>query len=74
VKALLAMKPGQVSDLIQIDQAYTIVRLNAHTQAGKQSFEHVKSGLRTDLQKGKYEQLRVALDKRLRSNAKVEVL
>jgi parvulin-like peptidyl-prolyl isomerase len=74
VKALLAMKPGQVSDLIQIDQAYTIIRLNAHTPAGKQSFEHVKSGLRTDLQKSKYEQLRVALDKRLRSNAKVEVL
>jgi parvulin-like peptidyl-prolyl isomerase len=27
VKALLAMKPGDVSDLIQVDQAYTIVRL-----------------------------------------------
>jgi parvulin-like peptidyl-prolyl isomerase len=74
VKALLAMKPGQVSDLIQIEQAYTIIRLNAHTPAGKQSFEEVKSGLRTDLQKNKYEQLRVALDKRLRANAKVELL
>jgi parvulin-like peptidyl-prolyl isomerase len=74
VKALQAMKPGQVSDLIQIDQAYTIIRLNAHTPAGKQSFEKVKAGLRTDLQKSKYEQLRVALDKRLRSSAKVEVL
>ena len=74
VKALQAMRPGQVSDLIQIDQAYTIIRLNAHTPAGKQSFEKVKAGLRTDLQKSKYEQLRVALDKRLRSSAKVEVL
>lgn len=74
VKALLAMKPGQVSDVIQIEQAYTIVRLNAHTPAGKKNFEQVKSELRTDLQKSKYEQLRIALDKRLRANARVDVL
>jgi parvulin-like peptidyl-prolyl isomerase len=74
VKALLALKPGQVSEVIQIEQAYTIIRLNAHTPARKKSFEEVKSGLRTELQKSKYEQLRIALDKRLRSNAKVEVL
>jgi hypothetical protein len=74
VKAFLAMKPGQLSDLIQIEQAYTIVRLNAHTSAGKQSFEQVKAPLRTEMQKAKYEQLRVALDKRLRANAKVEIL
>ncbi len=74
VKALLAMKPGQVSDIIQIEQAYTIIRLNAHTPARKKTFEEVKSELRTELQKSKYEQLRVALDKRLRANAKVELL
>ncbi len=74
VKVVLAMKPGQVSEIIQIEQAYTIIRLNSHTPAGKKNFEEVKSGLRTDLQKNKYEQLRVALDKRLRANAKVEVL
>jgi parvulin-like peptidyl-prolyl isomerase len=74
VKALLAMKPGQVSDVIQIEQAYTIVRLNAHNPAGKRTFEGVKSDLRTELQKSKYEQLRVALDKRLRAYAKVEML
>jgi parvulin-like peptidyl-prolyl isomerase len=74
VKALLAMKPGQVSDVIQIEQAYTIIRLNAHTAAGKKSFEAVKSDLRPELQKSKYEQLRAGLDKRLRANSKVEVL
>jgi parvulin-like peptidyl-prolyl isomerase len=65
VKALLAMKPGQVSDLIQIEQAYTIIRLNAHTPAGKKSFAEVKSELRTELQKSKYEQLRAGLDNQL---------
>jgi len=74
VKAFLAMKTGQVSGLIQIEQAYTIVRLDAHALAGKISFEEVKAKLRTDMQKAKYEQLRVALDKRLRANAKVEIL
>ena len=74
VKAFLALKPGQVSDIIQIEQAYTIVRPNAHTPAGKQRFDSVNAGLRTDMQKAKYEQLRTALDKRLRANAKVEIL
>jgi parvulin-like peptidyl-prolyl isomerase len=74
VKALMTMKPGQVSDVIQVEQAYTVIRLNAHTLAKKESFEDVKAGLRTELQKNKYEQLRAGLDKRLRANAKVEVL
>jgi len=74
VKALQAMKAGQVSDLIQIEQAYTIIRLNAHDLAKKVSFEEARAGLRTELQKAKYEQLRVGLDKKLRANAKVEIL
>jgi len=74
VKALLVLEPGQVSDLIQIEQAFTIVRLNQHSPARKLSFEEVKGTLRTELQKAKYEQLRTELDKHLRAKAKVEVL
>jgi parvulin-like peptidyl-prolyl isomerase len=74
VKVLVAMKPGQVSELITIEQAYTIIRLNAHTPAKKQSFEEVKANLRTEIQKTKYEQLRAGLDRKLRANAKVEIL
>lgn len=74
VKALLSMKVGQVSDLIPVENAYTIIRLNGHTPAGKASFESVKVQLQTDLQKQKYEQLRAGLDQKLRSSAKVEVL
>ena len=73
VKALRTMKPGQVSEVIQIEQAYTIMRLNAHTAAKKRSFEEVKAGLRAELQKAKYEQLRTGLDKKLRADAKVEI-
>jgi parvulin-like peptidyl-prolyl isomerase len=74
VKAFTTMKPGQVSDLIQIEQAYTIVRLNAHSLARKKGFDEVKKDLKADLQKGRYEKLRSDLDKKLRVNAKVEIL
>ncbi len=74
VKAFSSMRPGQVSDPIQIEQAYTIVRLNGHTTATMRSFEEVKTELKVELQNVKYEQLRAGLDKRLRTNAKVEIL
>jgi parvulin-like peptidyl-prolyl isomerase len=74
VKALASMKPGQVSSIIQIEQAYTVVRLNGHMPAAKRGFDQVKGGLRTELQKQKYEKLRSGLDKRLRAQAKVELL
>jgi parvulin-like peptidyl-prolyl isomerase len=72
VKALLAMKPGNVSDVIQIDQAYTIVRLQQHTPAGTAKFEEVKAQLQKELQQTKKNQLRAALDTKLRQNAKIQ--
>jgi len=74
VKAFSAMKPGSVSGLISIESAYTIVRLDSHTPAGKQSFESVKANLKTELQKAKYESLRSGLDKSLRAKAQVQIL
>ena len=74
VKAALAMKPGQVSDLIQLGPAYTLFRLNAHTAAGIAPFAEMKAKLMTDLQKQKTEQLRAELNKKLRKTAKIEVL
>ena len=72
LKALTVMKPGDVSDLIPIEQAFTIVRLQQHTQAGKAKFDEVKDQLEKDLQKNKSNQLRADLDKKLRQNAKIE--
>jgi peptidylprolyl isomerase len=74
IKAFQAMKPGDVSGLIQIENAYTIVRLNAHTPAHKQSFTEVQVQLKTDLQKQKYEQLRSNFAKQLRTKAKIEMV
>lgn len=74
LKALLAMKPGDVSDLIQIEQAYTIVRLKEHTPAGKAGFADVKGQLEKELKQNKTEHIRATLDKKLRENAKIEEL
>jgi parvulin-like peptidyl-prolyl isomerase len=74
VQSLLAMKDGEVSGIIQLDQAFTIIRLNQHILAGKAKFEDVKASLLQELQKRKVEEVRAALDQRLRKNAKVEEL
>jgi parvulin-like peptidyl-prolyl isomerase len=74
VKALQAMHPNDMSDLIQVEQAYTIVRLQAHTAAGQAKFEDVKAQLQKELQEKKRNQLRASLDQKLRKNAKIEEL
>ena len=68
------MHPNDMSDLIQVEQAYTIVRLQAHTPAGQAKFEDVKAQLQNELQEKKRNQLRSALDQKLRKNAKIEEL
>ena len=74
VKAASAMKPGEVSDLIQLGNAYTIFRLVEHEPAGKTPFEAVKAKLQSDLQKQKRAELRAVLNQKLRKDAKIEVL
>jgi hypothetical protein len=74
MKVLAGMKPGQVSDLIQVGQAYTIVRLNAYISPGMQKFDAVKDSLRKQLQTQKTEELRAGLDARLRKTARIEEL
>jgi parvulin-like peptidyl-prolyl isomerase len=74
VKAAAAMKPGEVSKLIQLGNAYTIFRLVEHTPAGRTPFAAVRVKLQSDLQKQKLLELRAALNQKLRKDAKVEVL
>lgn len=74
VKFMRTAKPGQVSGLIQIENAFTIVRATAYTPARKQPYAEVKAGLKDELQKEKYEKLRSGLAKQLRAKAKIEVV
>ena len=72
VKVAQKMKPGEVSGLIPLGTAWTIIRVNVHTPPGKATFDAVKKTLMTDMQKQKYEQLRVGLDKKLHQNAQIQ--
>ena len=72
LKALRTMKPGDVSDVIQLDNAYTIVRLNEHIAAGQTKFEGARAQLEKELQQTKRNQLRAALDRDMRQKAKIE--
>jgi peptidyl-prolyl cis-trans isomerase D len=74
VKAALAMKAGEVSELIQLGTAYTVIRLVAHIPAGKIPYAEVKSQVQSDTQKERVEKLRAALGKKLRQGAKIETL
>jgi len=74
LKAVEAMKPGDVSDLIQMGNAYTIIRLEGRTPEGTTPFVEVKTKLQSDMQKEKTQQLRSALNQKLRKNATIEAL
>jgi peptidyl-prolyl cis-trans isomerase SurA len=74
VKTLQAMQSGQLAGLIQIETAFTIIRLNAHTPPRKKPLSEVRNDLKTELQKSKYEKLRSNLAKRLRAHAKIEMV
>jgi len=74
LEAARKMKPGEVSDLLQFGPNYTLFRLNGYTPAGKVKFDEVKAQVQSDLQKAKTEQLRSEFNKRLRKDAKIELL
>lgn len=74
LQSLLAMQPGQVTGILEVGRIYTIIRLNQHIPAGKIKFEDVKDRLKKALEKKRLNEVRAALYKKLRQNAKVEVL
>jgi len=68
------MQPGQVSDIIQVEQVFTIVRLNQYVPAGTRKFADIRDSLRQKLQQENVERLRAGLNSRLRKGAKIEEL
>jgi parvulin-like peptidyl-prolyl isomerase len=74
VKTLQTMQSGQLTGLIQIETAFTIIRLNVHTPPRKKPLSEVRNDLKTELQKSKYEKLRSNLAQQLRTQAKIEMV
>ena len=74
LNAVQKMKVGEISDVIQVENVYTIVRLNKHLPAGLQKFADIKDSLRLYLQKQNVERLRAGLNTRLQKTARIEEL
>ena len=74
VQALAAMKPGQVSDLIQFEGRLHRHPVECSHSRRENMFAQVKDSLMKQLQQQKSEQLRAGLDKKLHTGAKVETL
>lgn len=73
-KVVFAMKAGEISGIIDTEDSFCIARVNGREDAHLVKFEEVKPRLKKDLETQKADALRAALDKRLRTGAKIEEL
>jgi parvulin-like peptidyl-prolyl isomerase len=73
-KVVFAMKPGEVSGIIDAGDSFCIARVNGREDSHLVGFNEVKPRLKQDLEKQKKDELRAAFDKRLRKTAKIEEL
>lgn len=71
-KVVFTMKPGQVSDVIETENSFCIVRVNARADAKLVPFGQVKAQLRKDLGAQRTDEFKQQLETRLRKGAKVE--
>lgn len=74
VDALRKMKVNEVNGPIAVGTAWVVLRLNKHNPAGKTTFAEVQKKLMTDLRNQKRVAIRAELDKKLRKDAKIEVM
>lgn len=74
LEPLKKMQPGQVSEVVQVEQAFTVIRLNAHSEAHLEKYSEVRDRLRGELRQNKVEKLRSGWNQQLRKNAKIEEL
>ena len=74
VQTAHALKPGEVSKMIQVDDAYCYIRLVAHVPAGIRPYEQMRDPIRKKMIRDKTEKLRNDLDRQLRASAKIEQL
>lgn len=72
--AALALAPGAVSDPIEVDSAFYIVKNEGHRQAGVPPFDAVRAKIREKLEAEQMEQLQTQWIARLKDEAYVQVL
>ena len=71
-KVVFNMKAGQISDVIDTGDSFCIARVNGREDSHLVSFAEVKTQLKQELERQKKDELRAALDKRLRAKATIK--
>ena len=73
-KVAFSMKPGEVSDLLRMENSWCIVRVNAHNMPKEIPYDQIQTQLKKDLEAQRTEQLRSSLAAKLKKSAKIEVM
>src|SRR6266511_2879988 len=73
-KVAFSMKPGTVSDLIQTENSWCIVRLNAREESKLLPYEEVRAAIRQDMESRRKTAAHDQLESRLRKSATVAAL
>jgi len=71
-KAVFAMKPGEVSGLIDTGDSFCIARVNAREESKLVPFAEVRASLKKDLEAQKAVERQKGFEARLKKNAQVE--
>lgn len=72
-QAALALKEGQVSDVVKSDFGYHIIKLTGKRPAGTRPFEEVKEQIKSALMPTKQQEVFQKIKEELKKNAKVNV-
>jgi peptidyl-prolyl cis-trans isomerase C len=73
-KAAFALKPGEISGLIETIYGYHFVKLEERLPGTQLSFEEMKDKLRKKLEENRTKELTGTLLKRLKENSKIEIM
>jgi parvulin-like peptidyl-prolyl isomerase len=72
--ALAPLKAGEVTGIVEMPEGYTILRVNDRRPPKQMEYSEVRDKLREQLQATARQQRQEALEKRLRKEAKIEIL